>query len=103
MFLFVDFFFCKQKTAYEMRISDWSSDGCSSDLPAKITDCGDCGRLTRMMRCCAAGVGTSKFFLPFMSRVMRQRPKLFSSNGFNSDRLVLPTAKISALSARIQR
>src|SRR3546814_18420761 len=30
------FFFCffKQKTAYEMRISDWSSDVCSSDLPA---------------------------------------------------------------------
>src|SRR3546814_1398667 len=25
-------FFCKQKTAYEMRISDWSSDVCSSDL-----------------------------------------------------------------------
>src|SRR3546814_6512200 len=24
--------FCKQKTAYEMRISDWSSDVCSSDL-----------------------------------------------------------------------
>src|SRR3546814_4974616 len=29
------FFFFKQKTAYEMRISDWSSDVCSSDLPAK--------------------------------------------------------------------
>src|SRR3546814_7855891 len=28
----VDFFFFKQKTAYEMRISDWSSDVCSSDL-----------------------------------------------------------------------
>src|SRR3546814_10274259 len=28
-------FFFKQKTAYEMRISDWSSDVCSSDLPAK--------------------------------------------------------------------
>src|SRR3546814_20707725 len=27
------FFFCKQKTAYELRISDWSSDVCSSDLP----------------------------------------------------------------------
>src|SRR3546814_1691592 len=27
------FFFVKQKTAYEMRISDWSSDVCSSDLP----------------------------------------------------------------------
>src|SRR3546814_2427325 len=26
------FFCCKQKTAYEMRISDWSSDVCSSDL-----------------------------------------------------------------------
>src|SRR3546814_1806009 len=28
------FFFFKQKTAYEMRISDWSSDVCSSDLRA---------------------------------------------------------------------
>src|SRR3546814_6670685 len=26
------FFFCNEKTAYEMRISDWSSDVCSSDL-----------------------------------------------------------------------
>src|SRR3546814_5109273 len=30
----VVFFFFKQKTAYEMRISDWSSDVCSSDLPS---------------------------------------------------------------------
>src|SRR3546814_17931677 len=30
------FFFFKQKTAYEMRISDWSSDVCSSDLLAVI-------------------------------------------------------------------
>src|SRR3546814_7549569 len=29
------FFFFKQKTAYEMRISDWSSDVCSSDLLIK--------------------------------------------------------------------
>src|SRR3546814_9834919 len=29
------FFFFKQKTAYEMRISDWSSDVCSSDLDFK--------------------------------------------------------------------
>src|SRR3546814_9338455 len=27
------FFFFQQKTSYEMRISDWSSDVCSSDLP----------------------------------------------------------------------
>src|SRR3546814_2365449 len=37
------FFFFKQKTAYEMRISDWSSDVCSSDLglagmPRRIPD-----------------------------------------------------------------
>src|SRR3546814_6059682 len=32
--IFVCFFFFKQKTAYEMRISDWSSDVCSSDLAA---------------------------------------------------------------------
>src|SRR3546814_10093597 len=30
------FYFFKQKTAYEMRISDWSSDVCSSDLHAAI-------------------------------------------------------------------
>src|SRR3546814_19882853 len=29
----MNIFFFKQKTAYEMRISDWSSDVCSSDLP----------------------------------------------------------------------
>src|SRR3546814_19511365 len=32
-------FFFKQKTAYEMRISDWSSDVCSSDLPLILTSC----------------------------------------------------------------
>src|SRR3546814_5569025 len=32
------FFFFNQKTAYEMRISDWSSDVCSSDLLAVRTD-----------------------------------------------------------------
>src|SRR3546814_9222023 len=37
MCLFV-FFFFKQKTAYEMRISDWSSDVCSSDLVRKLAE-----------------------------------------------------------------
>src|SRR3546814_7544743 len=36
--IFLYFFFFKQKTAYEMRISDWSSDVCSSDL---VLDNGD--------------------------------------------------------------
>src|SRR3546814_4755492 len=37
--IYLYFFFFKQKTAYEMRISDWSSDVCSSDLlsPAGLT------------------------------------------------------------------
>src|SRR3546814_14312329 len=35
------FFFFKQKTAYEMRISDWSSDVCSSDLLVDQIDAGD--------------------------------------------------------------
>src|SRR3546814_1003866 len=32
-------FFFKQKTAYEMRISDWSSDVCSSDLGGSVRSC----------------------------------------------------------------
>src|SRR3546814_19807410 len=39
------FFFFKQKTAYEMRISDWSSDVCSSDLGSVA------GRLRAQHRC----------------------------------------------------
>src|SRR3546814_1279539 len=42
------FFFFKQKTAYEMRISDWSSDVCSSDLrngrPSGPRACTPCTR-----------------------------------------------------------
>src|SRR3546814_5605436 len=36
MLLHVYFCFFKQKTAYEMRISDWSSDVCSSDLKRQL-------------------------------------------------------------------
>src|SRR3546814_11137477 len=38
-------FFFKQKTAYEMRISDWSSDVCSSDLPARVINIGSIAAL----------------------------------------------------------
>src|SRR3546814_14767128 len=42
--IFVCMFFFKQKTAYEMRISDWSSDVCSSDLDPPASAHGDaCG------------------------------------------------------------
>src|SRR3546814_6999203 len=48
------FFFFKQKTAYEMRISDWSSDVCSSDLALRRrpvvdrVDHGGVGRVDRL-------------------------------------------------------
>src|SRR3546814_7290133 len=48
-------FFFKQKTAYEMRISDWSSDVCSSDLIISSTrirqalKSGDCETATRLL------------------------------------------------------
>src|SRR3546814_8435003 len=42
--LLVFFFFFKQKTAYEMRISDWSSDVCSSDLCVRAVSCRSLGK-----------------------------------------------------------
>src|SRR3546814_19924075 len=42
------FVFCKQKTAYEMRISDWSSDVCSSD-PAEASRLSGARRLRRLV------------------------------------------------------
>src|SRR3546814_4306067 len=49
------FFFFKQKTAYEMRISDWSSDLCSSDL----TEFG--GELLKIEAIAIPGKGKSTF------------------------------------------
>src|SRR3546814_4969138 len=73
------FFFFKQKTAYEMRISDWSSDVCSSDLRkttifrsfATSGNAFSIGRQTKAPRC----ERTQKFFqthlivVPWLSNV----------------------------------
>src|SRR3546814_3600952 len=52
----VGFVFFKQKTAYDMRISDWSSDVCSSDLPwlspQPSSSGSDQGVLTLALACC---------------------------------------------------
>src|SRR3546814_1939996 len=58
------FFIFKQKTAYEMRISDWSSDVCSSDLQTyrrarSISD--RLIRTTRIAMCLFNGVRTRMF------------------------------------------
>src|SRR3546814_2830987 len=61
VFLCGCFFFFKQKTAYEMRISDWSSDVCSSDLPdTKVVDA-DCSLIVlyRPRRVCPLGYASS--------------------------------------------
>src|SRR3546814_17475179 len=50
------FFFFKQKTAYEMRISDWSSDVCSSDLRAPPLET-DNSRIPMARRCQITGKG----------------------------------------------
>src|SRR3546814_2137359 len=54
VFLFF-FFFFKQKTAYEMRISDWSSDVCSSDLRESPSRAGQLET-----RCCPRTFGTPR-------------------------------------------
>src|SRR3546814_9225449 len=57
LFIFF-FFFFKQKTAYEMRISDWSSDVCSSDLHPAVgipSEASTAGARTHPVRRCRAG------------------------------------------------
>src|SRR3546814_16873513 len=51
------FFFFKQKTAYEVRISDWSSDVCSSDLPhpADLATHGGNGAVARNLHLAVVG------------------------------------------------
>src|SRR3546814_14391916 len=60
------FFFFKQKTAYEMRISDWSSDVCSSDL--RIAFAGEiaqlvAGGLQARLHLCLIGLGSARLHL----------------------------------------
>src|SRR3546814_10438278 len=59
-------FFFKQKTAYEMRISDWSSDVCSSDLGSTTRTRTGAVPAARMPSCSAA---------PLLRSMMRPRAK----------------------------
>src|SRR3546814_2373991 len=61
-------FFFKQKTAYEMRISDWSSDVCSSDLIDGASRRG--GRSRRLIECQPAGCATT--FCCYFHALIRQ-------------------------------
>src|SRR3546814_16656921 len=68
-------FFFKHKTAYEMRISDWSSDVCSSDLECPLAEL-PAGALSVAF---GAGVRRHDFFatLPF-NDIDRRRDNLFA-------------------------
>src|SRR3546814_7811257 len=63
------FFFFKQKTAYELRISDWSSDVCSSDLPVVallgcLTGLGAMANHRELTAARAAGLSPSRLARP---------------------------------------
>src|SRR3546814_6065688 len=57
----VVFFFFKQKTAYEMRISDWSSDVCSSDLLSLIATAAVCGIGVAFIQAIFPGIIKARF------------------------------------------
>src|SRR3546814_19774803 len=66
------FFFFKQKTAYEMRISDWSSDVCSSDLFQRKFESG--GRPFIAVSCSERIIGAVIFSGDYKHAPYSQRP-----------------------------
>src|SRR3546814_1523736 len=72
LLLFLCFFF-KQKTAYEMRISDWSSDVCSSDLDRSVIQTLEA--IPHIVRSARAIVGEAPYRLGPSTIGMRQNPR----------------------------
>src|SRR3546814_20343362 len=70
------FFFFKQKTAYEMRISDWSSDVCSSDLRTFAQECSDASRSPRNRRTADAARRIAECRNPRLPHARRARMKV---------------------------
>src|SRR3546814_20640992 len=70
------FFFFKQKTAYEMRISDWSSDVCSSDLMMRPTTGSSRTRRIHRILPPVLAPEPSTFTMAQMSRARTIRPKI---------------------------
>src|SRR3546814_6151335 len=65
-----DFFFFKQKTAYELRISDWSSDVCSSDLNRRAVSA---ARSVRRAQMRASAIGRTSVSASSWSRSEERR------------------------------
>src|SRR3546814_9156352 len=94
------FFFFKQKTAYEMRISDWSSDVCSSDLAGPHRDPDDFGQPQRRRRPIGRQArATADRRRPYSRRARahqgRDRPDRFAPSGL--DRSEEHTSELQSL------
>src|SRR3546814_2276800 len=76
MLFFCNFFFFKQKTAYEMRISDWSSDVCfRSPFRQLLFEALGIGSQFRLLRLCAGGFR----LLPCLCNLLVQRMLLVNT------------------------
>src|SRR3546814_1992742 len=82
--VFLFFFFFKQKTAYEVRISDWSSDVCSSDLGNVLAEYMNGALLRRDLPGCRA----------------QQRGLARARAAHHGDHLPAPDLKVDALQHR---
>src|SRR3546814_4329643 len=77
------FFFFKQKTAYEMRISDWSSDVCSSDL--KLTSRGFAVRYSHLKDKRMLGLELTPEGKGAMEDMLRELVRLLGEAGYRRE------------------
>src|SRR3546814_8546530 len=74
------FFLCKQKTAYEMRISDWSSDVCSSDRQEYVPLPPDAELIAAVLAAVSEETSTVVFRDPVMAPVLRLAEQVAASD-----------------------
>src|SRR3546814_14628589 len=92
MLFLVFFFFFKQKTAYEMRISDWSSDVCSSDLRSHRAEV-EAGKAAQVDRRCDGArnqAGACDQALPAVVELAHDQAGIVEGRETNTDREIEP-------------
>src|SRR3546814_18867580 len=103
------FFFFKQKTAYEMRISDWSSDVCSSDLIEKAIADGTFNAGPETMKATSLQIISEKLIDQDVvhgapTRLLRIRKKSeLANNSFGATHRTYQLAKASGRAANLQK
>src|SRR3546814_5467566 len=86
------FFFFKQKTAYEMRISDWSSDVCSSDL-----------LLAGVAYAPTISGDLNKTFVSKFKAAYNEDPGKYSMSGYNTIHIIADAIKRAGAAEQIGR